>query len=121
MVHRQTSTHLPLMGHRRATRLRQAWPMTDMLTSHRGPRVEISAAKLRALRTNAGFTQLELANLAKLTPAQVSRLENGWHNPNRRTVEQLANALGCQFSDLAGVIPHYRPEFRRTRGGELAR
>lgn len=121
MVHRQTSTHLPLMGHRRATRLRQAWPMTDMLISHRGPRVEISATKLRALRIQAGFTQLELANLANLTPAQVSRLENGWHHPNRRTVEQLTVALGCRFSDLAGTVPVYRPEHRRTRGQELAR
>lgn len=91
------------------------------LPSFRGPRVQINTEKLRQHRTAAGMTQLELAYAARVTPATLSRLENGWHHPNYATVERLAQVLRIPMSELVGPSPVYRPQWRRTRGQEIVR
>ena len=50
---------------------------------------------LRRLRTGAGLTQEELAEVASLSPRSVSDLERGIHPTARKdTAELLAGALG---------------------------
>lgn len=83
--------------------------MAQTITPDRGPRVDMYAYGLRAQRESAGLTQLELAVRAGLTPATVSRLENGHQSPTLVTVEALARALGIPLSDLVGSVIEARP------------
>lgn len=81
------------------------------MASHesRGPRVDISVASLRSLRIQKGWTQLELAFNAGLTPTTVSRLENGWQSPNLDTARRLATVLDCRLDELVGNVMLVRP------------
>lgn len=61
------------------------------------------AARLRALRTRAGLTQLQLATRAGLTPAAVGHIETGARTrPAAETVARLARALGVAVEELLG-------------------
>lgn len=88
--------------------------------SSRGPRVDISVASLRSLRIRKGWTQLELAFNAGLTPTTVSRLENGWQSPNLDTARRLATVLGCALDELVGSIIEHRP-MRQTPASDRYR
>jgi excisionase family DNA binding protein len=66
--------------------------------------------RLRRLREDAGFTQLELAARSGLTHETVSRLEHGRRQPQARTLVALAQALGV--TPVAFVRP-------LERGGSL--
>jgi tetratricopeptide (TPR) repeat protein/transcriptional regulator with XRE-family HTH domain len=69
---------------------------------------------LRRLRTEAGLTQEELAEAAKISPRSVSDLERGINLTARKeTTRLLADALG-----LTGTI---RAEFEAAARGRLAR
>jgi transcriptional regulator with XRE-family HTH domain len=79
----------------------------------RGPTVDVSPIKLRALREAAELTQFELAFLAGTTPATISRLENGHRAPNLATVFRLSSALGVDLAAIVGTQMVVRPR----RGG----
>jgi len=49
---------------------------------------------VRFLRLEAGLSQEELASEVGITPAEVSRIENGKRNPKWETTARLAVGLG---------------------------
>lgn len=65
-----------------------------------GQRVAPTPITLRRIRERLGLTQLEVAISAGLTPATVSRLENGHQAPNLATVHALAVALHTTVETL---------------------
>lgn len=66
------------------------------LTSHDdGSNVPtVSKETLKTRRALAGFTQVELAVKAGVSPATVHRIESGRTSPSRLVVEALERALG---------------------------
>jgi transcriptional regulator with XRE-family HTH domain len=58
-----------------------------------------SASKIRQLREEAGYTQEELAHLARMSVTRLGRLENGdpaGRNPGIQALLSLAVVLGCR-------------------------
>ncbi|MGB9184377.1 MAG: helix-turn-helix transcriptional regulator [Solirubrobacteraceae bacterium] len=47
-----------------------------------------------------GYEQEDLSLIAGMARSTISRLENGRHNPRRATQERLANALGCEVTEI---------------------
>ena len=56
------------------------------------------ATLLIGYRMKHSLTQKQLAERLGLTVPEVSRLEHGRHNPNTRTVERIAYALGKRIA-----------------------
>jgi len=56
--------------------------------------------RVRELRTEKGLTQVRLAVAADMNPATLNRIEQGKANPNLKTLERLAHALGVEVGDL---------------------
>ena len=61
---------------------------------------------LRLAREAKGWTQAELADEAGVNQVQVSRLERGIRQPQLRTAQKLADALGTSVDRL---FPHRGP------------
>lgn len=57
------------------------------------------------------LSQAELSKISGVTAAQISRLENGMHSAQARTVRKLAKALKVKPQDLVG-------DERQGRGGQ---
>jgi transcriptional regulator with XRE-family HTH domain len=55
---------------------------------------------LRALRSEAGFTQEQLAQAASLHMSYVSGIEQGQRNPSYLTLLALAHGLGVTAAEL---------------------
>jgi transcriptional regulator with XRE-family HTH domain len=55
---------------------------------------------LRRYRAETGLTMAELARRAKLTAQTIMRLERGETTAQRKTVRNLARALGVSSADL---------------------
>lgn len=89
-------------------------------TTSRGPRVDADAVSIKEIRLRRGFTQLDLAYQAGITPQTVSRLENGWQAPNLDTCQRIAHALGVPLSDIVGSVLELRPP-RQTPAAERFR
>lgn len=64
--------------------------------------------RIRAYRTAQGFTQAQLAQLAEIQQAEISRIEADAY-PRRgigaKRLQRLANALGVTSSHLLGEVP----------------
>jgi transcriptional regulator with XRE-family HTH domain len=82
------------------------------VTRERGPRVDFDVTALYNLRHKHRLSQLELAWRAGLTPATISRLENGRQLPNLVTLERLAAALDVPLTRFTG--PEIEPRSRRN-------
>jgi transcriptional regulator with XRE-family HTH domain len=76
--------------------------------------VDLDPLGLKLKREQLGMTQLELAIRAELTPATISRLENGHQAPNLRTCSALAFGLGISLVELIGSTMLVRPPRRRA-------
>jgi transcriptional regulator with XRE-family HTH domain len=66
----------------------------------------ITASQIRAARALLGWSQLELVQVARLTPAALSRLESGQTQGRGLTLQRLENALiqaGIEFLEGEGV------------------
>lgn len=62
--------------------------------------------RLKRFRADASLTQARLAELADVSPAYISELENGAANrPSGQVLLQLAEALGATIADLLGTAP----------------
>jgi transcriptional regulator with XRE-family HTH domain len=58
---------------------------------------------VRRLREDRGFTQIDLAQRARMSQGYLAALERGLRtNPSLRMLHQLANALGVPVTDLLG-------------------
>lgn len=58
------------------------------------------ASRLKRLRAQRGFTQMQLAKQAGVSPTTVRSLELGRSKPQAATIQALADALGIEFDDL---------------------
>ncbi len=55
---------------------------------------------IKELRTAAGLTQLELANLIQVTPSAVYNWERGKNEPSATNLRDLAQALGVSMDEI---------------------
>jgi transcriptional regulator with XRE-family HTH domain len=58
--------------------------------------------RIRQLRNEKGLSQAKLAVTADMDPATLNRLEQGKGNPNLKTLERVAEALGVEVADILG-------------------
>jgi transcriptional regulator with XRE-family HTH domain len=56
--------------------------------------------KLQMKRLRAGLSQRALAKLAELDPSYIRLLELGDRGPSPKTLNVLADVLGCDITDL---------------------
>lgn len=56
--------------------------------------------KLKEVRKAAGLYQSELAEKVGVTQKDISRWENGTHEPTLRMAKALADALKCKIDDI---------------------
>lgn len=61
--------------------------------------------KLKAARLAKGWTQRDLAFYARLSEADISKLERGWHKPFPAQAARLAKALGLRPDELLEEVP----------------
>lgn len=55
---------------------------------------------IRELRTEAGLTQLQLANKLGVTPSAVYNWERGKNEPSATNLRDLARALGVAMEEI---------------------
>ena len=55
---------------------------------------------IRDARKQRGITQMELAQLIKVSQGAISQWENGNSRPTLDNLVAIANALGCKVDDL---------------------
>jgi len=67
----------------------------------------IDKHKLRLKRIRAGLSQPALAGLAQLHPSHISLIERGERGASPKTLNILAEVLGCDITDL---MPDEKPE-----------
>jgi transcriptional regulator with XRE-family HTH domain len=66
---------------------------------------EVQMERIRQLRTKRGLSQAKLAVMADMDPATLNRLERGTGNPNLKTLERVADALGVEVADFFPKAP----------------
>ena len=81
----------------------------------RGDFAQMFGARLQELRATAGFSQRELAARMGTSCAAISNLENGNTAPTLGTLVRLAEALGCNVTDLVEVLNRNPPTARKSR------
>jgi transcriptional regulator with XRE-family HTH domain len=62
--------------------------------------VEVQMERIRQLREERGLSQVKLAVMADMDPATLNRLERGTGNPNLKTLERVADALGVEIAEF---------------------
>jgi transcriptional regulator with XRE-family HTH domain len=70
--------------------------------------------RIRQLRKERGLSQVKLAVMADMDPATLNRLERGTGNPNIKTLERVADALGVEVADFFPKVSSrspYEPTF----------
>lgn len=76
------------------------WPLQIM----RSP-IQTFGARIRAFRQARNLTQAQLAEMANLDQAQLSRIENGLVEGSPSQLKTIAQLLGVTVSDLFGDRP----------------
>ena len=56
--------------------------------------------KLRVIRAERTLSQENLAKMARMTRASLSRIENNLQEPSIQTMKKIANALNLKVSDI---------------------
>jgi transcriptional regulator with XRE-family HTH domain len=59
--------------------------------------------RLRTLREQAGLTQAQLGEWARVAPAELSKMENGRRSPTLETLARLARTLEVPLAELVRV------------------
>jgi len=67
--------------------------------------MDIVGANIRNLRRARGYLQKELADLAKMDPSNLSKLERGDYTWTRDNLERIAKALGVPVASFFEVQP----------------
>lgn len=62
--------------------------------------MQVLALNVRRLRSEAGWSQTELAQRTGLSQTWISRLEAGRENPTLETIQRLAEALERNLIEL---------------------
>lgn len=68
------------------------------------------SGNLRRLRLAAGLTQAQLAEVADVTDATISRIERGRFQPSHNLLVRLAAAVGASESDLVARKHAEKPQ-----------
>src|SRR5215212_9659002 len=71
---------------------------------------EVQMERIRQLRKERGLSQAKLAVMADMDPATLNRLERGSGNPNLKTLERVADALGVEVADFFPKAQSSSPE-----------
>jgi transcriptional regulator with XRE-family HTH domain len=71
---------------------------------------EVQMERIRELRQQMGVSQVKLAVMADMDPATLNRLEQGKGNPNLKTLERVAKALGVEVADFFPKARSSSPE-----------
>jgi transcriptional regulator with XRE-family HTH domain len=66
--------------------------------------------RIRALRTEAGWSVAELAGRSALSRRMLTQIELGQANPSLGTVDRIASALGTTFAALVGLAAQPSPD-----------
>ncbi len=56
--------------------------------------------KIKELREKAGITQMQLAEILKVSQSTIAMWETGYTMPRAGTLPKLAQVLGCSIDDL---------------------
>ena len=56
--------------------------------------------RIKTAREAAGMTQEQLSAKCGLHQTHICKLENGQHSPTRKTLQKIADAIGCPVSDF---------------------
>lgn len=64
-------------------------------------KTEDAMATIKELRERKGWSQVELAVEAAVSPTMISRLENN-HPVGRSTLRRVCKALGVDINDVSG-------------------
>jgi transcriptional regulator with XRE-family HTH domain len=70
----------------------------------RGDYAQLFGARLRELRAAADLSQRELAKRCGTSAAAISNFEAGNNSPTLGTLVRLAEALGCNVTELVEVL-----------------
>lgn len=80
---------------------------------------QLVGSRVKALRSDLGWSQVELARRSHLHSTYVSMLERGKVNPSLGTVIAIAWALGVDPADLTeGLLPPRPRQSRRRRSAD---
>jgi transcriptional regulator with XRE-family HTH domain len=79
-----------------------------VVATPRSPRHLAYGEALRALRTQRGLSQEQLARDAGLDRTYVSGIERGERNPSLTNLFRLADALKVELSELSARAEKYR-------------
>ena len=60
----------------------------------------INIGSLKEYRLQAGFTQLELANMVHVTPRYIAFLESGDRTPSLEVAKKIANIFDTTVDDI---------------------
>lgn len=64
--------------------------------------LKTTGKNIKVLRAAKGLSQKRLAETIPMAQAFLSRIERGMQEPSLAMLEKIANALGCNSSDLMG-------------------
>jgi transcriptional regulator with XRE-family HTH domain len=68
--------------------------------------------RVKALRAERGFSQVELADRAQLSEEWIRRIERGEASPSFQTIEVIAGALSVAYAELFTANPPTTPAAR---------
>lgn len=71
--------------------------------------------RIKELRKKGGMTQEALADLVKIDPRHLSRLERGVHYPSIDTLELIAQHLNVPLKEFFAFPEDETPELLRNR------
>ena len=98
-----------------STRLRRRAPQSELGTALR----QQLAANLRRIRTEKGWTQVDLANVSGLGRAFISQVERGHFSVTLETIGALCTALAITPANLISSFDEQRPKARSGRRRRL--
>lgn len=61
---------------------------------------------IKFFRKQKGLTQKELGEIIHMSPNSIQRYELGHRDPQNKTLEEIAKALGVSMADLLGIENH---------------
>lgn len=71
-----------------------------MMNGRKSPRKRGTQSPITTARMAAGMTQAQLALAIGVKPQQIGNWERGIRNPKIDALQKMADALGCDLSDL---------------------
>lgn len=81
-------------------------PLRESVTGIRRPAsgIAIDRKQLKRLREGKTWSREEMGKRAGISPATVTKLENGERRPKPATLAAICEALGCEPSDLLAPL-----------------